>query len=175
MVYIRPLILEYGGAKVQFNDFKSFKVTHEPTGEVAYSINGTPLDSGIQYEEHRIWEFDAYNISRADRNKIEMMVQAQNKARRIWTPTQDYKIRLHDWIEHYQEPGTNRSRALAIRGNNIQAPITQVLDESNTVGISYPAQWNVRFLNRPEWEDTRTNMSIFCAKITLKELDRVFP
>lgn len=175
MPFTRQLIFEYAGALVPIEVFRSHpKITSEPTGDVTYSINGTPLDTGIQYEEHRFWDVDALRLSRNDRNILELMVQAQNQNRRLWSPTKNYQIILHDWISEYQQPGTARSRALAKRNNGlITSPVTQILGtDGAAIGLSYYAQWNVRFVDRPEWEDTRTNASEFAVKFKIKELDR---
>jgi hypothetical protein len=175
MPFRRQLIFEYAGCLVPIEVFRSHpKITAESTGEVTYSINGTPVDNGIQHEEHRIWEVEALAISRGDRNALEMMVQAQNQNRRVWSPTKNYQIILHDWIAEYQQFGTARSRALAKRSNGaITSPVTPITGTAGTaIGLSYYAQWNVRFVDRPEWEDTRTNSSLFGVKFKLKELDR---
>ena len=175
MVFTRELIIEYDGLKVALSKFKSApKITAENTGEVAYSINGTPIDSGIQYEEHRIWEIEAAMIPRPDRDALEIIAQSQNKKRRLWSPDRNYQVILHDWIAEYQEP-IGRTRALARRTDAlIQSQVRNSLNSLGAiVGVSYYAQWNVRFLNRIEWEDSRTNSTEFAAKFTLKELDRI--
>lgn len=170
-----PLILTYGGMSVRifkFVDDEAQKkmVSFEETGEVRYAINGTPIDTGIQYEEHRTWTFEAAHLNTEERNTIELMARSQNKARRLWNGTQNYAIRLDDWITPYLDLGRTRTRAIAMDGAKV-APVTPI----GTMGLSYPAQWDVRFLGVPEFSNLRTNSTLYNCQITLKELTRVNP
>jgi hypothetical protein len=170
-----PLILTYGALSVRifkFSDNEDQKkmVSFEEFGEVRYSLNGAPIDTGIQYEPHRIWTFEAAHLTKAERNTIELIAKMQNDARRRWTTTQNYAVRLHDWITPYIDVGTTRTRAIAMDGTTAGVAIS-----IGSSGLSYPAQWDVRFLSMPEFSNVRTNSTIYNCQITLKELNRVLP
>ncbi|MGL5062456.1 MAG: hypothetical protein ACRC62_20960 [Microcoleus sp.] len=156
----------------KFTDDEAQKrmVSFENTGEMRYSINGTPIDTGIQYEEHRIWTFEAAHLTRSQRDTIELIARSQNKARRLWNGSQNYAVRLHDWITPYLDVGNVRTRAIATDGAKV-GTVTPI----GTAGLSYPAQWDVRFLDVPEFSNLRTNSTIYNCQIVLKELGRVLP
>jgi hypothetical protein len=177
MPKLLPLILTYDSlnlkvrlTKFRDDDQQRKMVSFEPTGLAKYSINGSPIDSGIQYEEHRIWTFEAVGITMLEKQQIELMVKAQNSARRLWNPANISAIRLHDWITPYVDIGTTRTRGLASDGLE-----TAVVRQIGEVGLSYAAAWNIRFDFVPEFENTRTNGTSYNTKIVLKELDRVLP
>ena len=172
-----PLILVYNSLQIRITKFRNDDqqrkmVSFEPTGNVKYSINGTPIDAGIQYEEHRIWTFEAVGLTRDEKQMLELISLSQGRARRLWaSPSNNYAIRLHDWITPYTDIGTTRTRAIALDGSTVGTvdPI------GVTDGLSYPSQWDVRFEGVPEIENARTNGTSYNAKIVLKELKRVLP
>ena len=174
---ILPLILTYDTLQLRITKFRNDDqqrkmVSFEPTGPVKYSINGTPIDSGIQYEEHRVWTFEAVGLTKEEKQMLELISLAQGRARRLWaSPANNYAVRLHDWITPYTDIGTTRTRAIALDG--VTAGVVSAI--AGTAGLSYPSQWDVRFEGVPEIENARTNGTSYNAKIILKELKRVLP
>jgi hypothetical protein len=176
MPALLPLILSYDSLSVRITKFvgddeaQKRMVSFEETGEVRYSIAGTPIDTGIQHENHRIWTFEAMHLTPGERYAIELMAQLQNKARRQWSASRNYAIRLHDWITPYLDTGTVRTRAIARDGVKVGS-VTAI----GTAGLKYPAQWNVRFLDFPSFTNVRANGTRYNCSIVLKELERVLP
>lgn len=159
------LKLSYLNNTVILNRFfeNGCKLSHEPIGDVAYSISGTPIDSGIQYEQHRIYTIEAL-LSSDELFKLDCLFKSAEKARTLWNPAINYAIVLEDFIHHYKEPGNTQSRAVATDGTIV----------STGFGLSYPAKFKVRVLDYDS-DLLRQNRSISKARFTLKETDRVFP
>lgn len=159
------LILSYGTHNVTLNRFmeKGYKQTFESAGDVAYSINGTPIDSGIQYEPHRIYNLEAI-VNYPDYMALQYLIKAANTARSLWTSATPYAVILEDFINHYSEPGNIQTRALATGG--------ALTVQSN--GLTYPAKFKVRIVDY-SFEVIRQNRSLYKATINLKETDRVLP
>jgi hypothetical protein len=159
------LILSYGSYNVTLNRFmeKGCKQTFESAGDVAYSINGTPIDSGIQYEAPRVYNLEAI-VNYPDYMELQYLCLAADKARALWTANANYAIVLEDFINHYSEPGNTQTRALATGG--------ALTVQSN--GLTYPAKFKVRIIDH-SFEMLRQTRSLYKAIITLKETDRMLP
>ena len=159
------LILSYGLHNVTLNRFaeNGLKQTFEPIGDVAYSINGTPIDSGIQYEEHRIYSIEAI-VDYGQYKDLQYLHRDANKARSLWNPALNYSIVLEDFINPYSEPGNTQTRAIATGGAISTRPR----------GISYPAKFKVRVIDLG-FTPLRQNRSLYKAMINLKETDRILP
>ena len=157
----RYIALSLDTLAVKFDRFNSpprrSKVTQ---GGTAYSLIGTPIDSGQQYDPPQLWELSV-SLSIEEFAQLEAMYELQDRRRRNLVP---YAIRIHDTIKPYYEARTVATRAIVP---------TFTATSVSGVGLRYPAQWNGRILTLQD--TTIGNTRRIHVDLTISELDRVLP
>jgi hypothetical protein len=161
----KSLKLSFGIHSIELFKFAEggCKQTFEAIGDTVYGISGVAIDSGIQYESHRIYSIDTF-LETEEKQRLIWLSQASERARILWNPAIPYAIGLEDFIHEYAEPGNVQTRANAI-GSTVQI---------RPSGLVYPAKFKVR-LSELDIEPVRANRTIHRVKFTMKETDRVNP
>jgi hypothetical protein len=161
----KSLKLSFGIHSIELFNFAegSGEPTFEQIGDTVYGIAGQPIDSGIQYEAHRIYAIDCF-LTHSEKQSLMWLFQASERVRVLWNQALNYSITLEDRITPYLEPGAIQTRAVAT-GETVSIAAG---------GLSYPAQFKVR-MSEPEFKRVRANGTIHRAKFNLKETDRVIP
>lgn len=129
-------------------------------GGTSYSLIGTPIDSGQQYEPPALWELSA-SLSIEEYAQLRAMYELQDRRRRNLVA---YAIRIHDTILPYFETRTVATRAIVP---------TFTATSIAGVGLRYPAQWNGRILTLQPTIIGNTKRVL--VDLTISELDRVLP
>jgi hypothetical protein len=155
------IALSLGGFAVKLDRFAKYNRTNVGAGQTAYSLIGTPIDRGPQYELPQLWEIEAL-LTLTQHDQLTAMYHEQEKLRRNLQP---YGATLHDFMRPCTESSTVPTRKVAT-GATIEA--------IGTGAIKYYAEWSARILTL---EISRIGDRIYpyqCT-MTLSELDRVLP
>lgn len=161
----KSLKLSFGIHSIELFKFAEggCKQTFEAIGDTVYGISGVAIDSGIQYELHRIYSIDMF-AETEEKNRLMWLFQASERTRILCNPAIPYAIGLEDFIHEYAESGNIQTRANAI-GSTVQV---------SPGGLVYPAKFKIR-MSEPDIEPVRANRTMHRIKFTMKEADRVNP
>ncbi|MBW4540686.1 MAG: hypothetical protein KME43_16280 [Myxacorys chilensis ATA2-1-KO14] len=127
------------------------------TGEVEYSLFGSPVSDGSLYEAKFVWTIQTYVGIEQWRVLWAIFARAERHRRN----QQDSQIYLSDTIQPYIEDAIAPTRQTA-------GDITPI----DGGGIAYPAVYAVRMFE-PKAEETANLQYRYLARFVLKELDRV--
>ncbi|MGL5060019.1 MAG: hypothetical protein ACRC62_08550 [Microcoleus sp.] len=146
---------------MQLDRFARYSRTDVGGGQTAYSLIGTPIDRGPQYELPQLWEIETV-LTLTQYDNLTAMYHEQEKRRRTLQP---YAITLQDTVKPYTESNTAATRKLATGATT---------EAIGTGGIKYYAEWTARILTLDispigdRWHPYQCTMS-------MSELDRVLP
>jgi hypothetical protein len=158
---MQTLVLTLGSSVAVLKEFASgngYDRTTAETGDVEYSLNGTPIADGHLYEPKWVWTVSAYT-EEATALTIERIFRRSERYRAAEI---SFGILLADYVKPCTEDAP-QSRQLAPGGS-----IVSTDDE-----LIYPAVYSVRMF-QPKVLPTG-NGHTWLVSFVLKELDRVAP
>ena len=127
------------------------------TGQVEYSIVGTPLDSGPAHEPKYIWTVSTL-VTWEEWHTLGAIFSKCDRLRRA---SGSYRILVEDSVQEVIEYGP-RTRGLASGGT----------ETTGVWGVAYPAQFYARMLE-PKSQYLTNGVYPYIASFTLRELDKV--